>query len=141
MEKLGGLKSLDAHAICLQGVSTGDNDRLTRNFFELAHPRGRWRFFQSVAEGTKPYGDQFDRRSSSVASSASVRPAVRGEAAWGKTGIIFGQMRHLPYGVYTGEWYSNSAPVMIPVGDRQDLISIWAFVNSGGFLEALRKIN
>jgi hypothetical protein len=142
MERLGLSGLLDAHAMCLQGISTGDSDRLTRIFSEVGTRGKRWRYYQRVPDGVKPYsGMEMIVDHSSLRGADAVNPAIRGEGAWGKYGIIFGQMRHLPYGIYTGERYSNSSPVMVPVDDDHKLTALWAFVEGGAFLQALRKIN
>ena len=145
MVKPERLPLLSMYAMCLQGVSTGDNDRLVRAFTEKGQidRDGRWKFFQRVPEGGRLFsGLEFIVDAWTIVNPDVFTPALRGEAAWGKKGIIFGQMQHLPFGIYLGGWFSNSAPVMVPLAPEEDhLEAMWAFVSSGCFLSEMRKIN
>jgi hypothetical protein len=49
-------------------------------------------------------------------------------------------MRDLPATVYTGEKYSNTAPVII-LKDESQLDAVWQYCHTGEFTKALRAIN
>jgi hypothetical protein len=66
--------------------------------------------------------------------------AIRGSDAWGKKGVLVGQMRALPATMYSGELFSTSTPVIIP-NSEDYLPALWCFCISTEFVAEMRKIN
>ena len=127
------------YAGCFQGTSTGDNARLTRSFWEVDPLRKGTSYFQGPSLATEVFGG---RESVVFWDDVQLFPgsAVRGESAWGKKGVGIGQMTSLPATLYSGSYFANSTPVIIPEKES-DLAAIWAFCSSTEFATALRKIN
>jgi hypothetical protein len=123
---------------CFQGTSTGDNPRFVQFFWEV--PIGmEYLLFQGPSSGNEIYGG----RKTCVrwgAVNAFDGSAVRGEAAWGRNGVAIGQMNELPATIYTGQYFANTTPVIVP-HNPEDLLPVWAFCSSGEFARGLRSIN
>lgn len=95
--------------------------------------------FQGPSSGNEIYGG----RKTCVrwgAVNAFDGSAVRGEAAWGRNGVAIGQMNELPATIYTGQYFANTTPVIVP-HNPEDLLPVWAFCSSGEFARGLRSIN
>ncbi|MFQ3664419.1 MAG: hypothetical protein SNJ79_00065 [Sphingomonadaceae bacterium] len=132
--------TLADYALCLQGTSTGDNDRFLQCFWERPSLTDGWVPFQMPPDSkgqplsgatTMINWDRLSRDGS---------PAIRGEKAWGNRGMIFGKMRSLPFCGYYGHYFSNSAPVVIP-RDERNFPALWAFAASGELERQLRRLN
>jgi hypothetical protein len=130
---------LGMYAQCFQGTSPGDSDRLVRFFWELDADDG-WERFLSVPNGESPYSGRERVANWRLLESGFPGCAVRGSRAWGKNGIAIGQMSNLPAALYAGEKFSNSTPVIIP-NDEAHLPALWAFISSGEFTLAMRRLN
>ena len=126
------------YAICVQGTSTGDSARFVRKYWELSSDQ-RLTYFQGPSPTTQTYGGRED-----VVLWPEVErfegAVVRGGAAWGRRGVAIGQMRNLPATLYTGEFFADSTPVIIPKLP-QDLVAVWCFCTSQAFRDELRRIN
>lgn len=126
-------------ASCYQGASTGDSFRFIQYFWEQGGRNSLFEFLESAPPNTEAYGGK-----SWVIAWKSVEnfpaSAIRGREAWGKNGIIIGQMRDLPASLYLGGRFINTAPVIVPHKDG-DLAAVWAFCSSGEFARELRHIN
>lgn len=124
---------------CYQGISTGDNPRYLLNMQELsAFDYSLYRFMESVPDGNEHYsGKTYILKFESVKTAPT--SAMRGEKAWGKRGIIIGQMSDLPASVYMGYPFPNTSPVLSVEAKYQT--SVYAFVKTPGFADNLREIN
>lgn len=136
---LSTLKLLGTIAQCYQGTSTGDNPRFVLCFWELPGVQKPWERFQVAPEQTEHYGGR-----QHVISWREVQgnegAAIRGDQAWGRSGIAIGQMRGLPATLYRGERFSNTTPVIVP-DDEDDLTLLWHFCTSPEFFQSLRDLN
>ncbi|MFC5438617.1 Eco57I restriction-modification methylase domain-containing protein [Rhodanobacter ginsenosidimutans] len=138
LDEFAGQTLFAKYAGCFQGTSTGDNFRFVRFFWECGDLTAA-RFFQGPSNKTKPYGGR-----ESVVLWSEVEEfegvAIRGDSAWGRKGVAIGQMRNLPATLYSGHFFSNSTPVIIPK-DPEDLSAVWCFCTSVEFFDGLRAIN
>ena len=131
------LMSVVAH--CYQGTSTGDNLRFVRYFWERPISESGYRYFQSSPETTSLHGGKtniVDWPGTLLFEGS----AVRGKEAWVKRGISIGQMRRLPATIFSGGYFSNSTPTIVPHKDC-DLPALWCFCSSDEFKASLREIN
>ncbi|OIQ10571.1 Eco57I restriction-modification methylase domain-containing protein [Neomoorella thermoacetica] len=135
-----GFRVFGDYADCYQGISTGDNPRFCIKFWELPSILPGWERFQTPPEETQYYGGREHLIRWEERASIQELGAIRGKNAWGKWGIVIGKMRDLPATLYTGELFSNTAPVIIP-RKYEYLPGICAFCMSGEFTKALRAIN
>jgi len=127
-------------AACYQGTSTGDNPRLVLLFWELEQITSDWEVFLTPPASTLTYAGREQIVRWATLAGNECNPAIRGHNAWGRIGIAIGKMRDLPATVYTGEKYSNTAPVII-LKDESQLDAVWQYCHTGEFTKALRAIN
>ncbi len=137
---MGG-HALDQYAVAMQGVSTVDVNRFVVNFWEVS-AGDVWRTFHSPADATEHYGGKQqmfrweDGNGALVASGAY----IRGQAAWGKTGLAIGQMRALPATLMARSAWNTNCAALIP-NEEANLPAIWCFCSSAEYNEAVRRID
>jgi hypothetical protein len=114
-----GKTFLRTYANAWQGIATSDLPRFGRSFWELPSVKNGWVFQQSVPKST----DAFRGRESilywqdgigAMTEVCQKGASFRGQSAWGKQGVVIGQMSSLPVCLYTGEHFSNTVAVLIP---------------------------
>lgn len=126
-------------AWCYQGVSTGDSDRFIQCFWEQNRLTSWFDYLESAPSVTS----LFHGKSWIIAWNATQSfpgSAIRGREAWGRQGIILGQMSNLPASLYLGRRFPNKAPVIVP-HKASHLAALWVFCSSDVFVKELRKIN
>ncbi len=137
---LGTTTFLTRYASCYQGTSTSDNDRCIRKIWELSIIDPRWDYFAGPPERTDDFSGLTNAVNWLTIRSGITSPAIRGDKAWGKRGLIFGQMTDLPSAFFTGTKFGNSSPVLI-ADELSQLAAVASFVRSGAFLAEMRNIN
>jgi hypothetical protein len=139
---LDSLPLLEQYAVGLQGISPADYAHYGRFFWELIYFTG-WRWWQSTIDETTAFGGRElvlwwnqDLKDSVQAGSAF----IRGEVAWGKSGVVVRQMRHLPCCIYTGEAFDTNCAVIVP-HDPRHIPAVWTFCSSDEFAMTVRQID
>lgn len=146
LDPIDSRRTLARYATCYQGTSTGDAERLALGFWELpaaltwAEDDGEWRLFQGPPDRTRPWGGRETVVRMGFLSRGFASAAIRGREAWGRSGIAIGQVSALPATLYSGEFFADSTPVIVPHND-DDLGAIWAFCASPEFNKELRRLN
>ena len=133
---------LEQYASCFQGVSPADFPRYGRFFWEvdLTH---EWRFWQGTVDDTVHYGGRElvlwwnDGLRDAVEAGSAF---IRGEAAWGKSGVVVRQMRHLPCTLYAGDVFDTNCAVISP-HNEEHLLPIWTFCSSEEYSKAVRQMD
>jgi len=140
MARQEGRVRLGHIASCYQGISTGDSPRFLVHMWEIEGNRDEWAFLHGPPSCEEPYSgrDQVIRREAT--DSATATGAVRGRSAWHRRGIAVAQTGGLRPTVYTGDFFPNSVPVIVPHREC-DLEPLWRFCNSGEYERALRSRN
>lgn len=140
------LATLSKHALlgaiggCYQGTSSADNSRFQFGFWE----------FDCLAEGIEllqnspSHGALYSGREYAIAWQ-SLRDsdhgfAIRGREAWGRKGVTLAPMRTMPSAIYSGQYFTDSAPTIVP-SDPSDLPALFAFAQAGALVVELRKLN
>ena len=129
---------LSAYATATQGLKTGDDDRLSRFWWEVGWPNSRWRFMRtSVGEELRGAGCLL-----AVDWTGDGREMARrqGTAAWGRTGVAVSQMRYLPASWFAGELFDSNVAAVVPEDDR-DFAAVYAFCTSPEYPIAVRVID
>jgi hypothetical protein len=126
------------NASSFQGIKTGDDERVRRDFWELSCITKRWKYFQSTVDISKLYGglesliDWFDN-----GEGLARRQGIK---AWGKKGIMVSQMGRLPVALYLGEAFDSNASPIVPKFPS-DLPALWEFCNSSDYSHEVRKVD
>ena len=136
-------RPLGVYARSHQGVSPADLGRFGRLFWELPKLNLQWRYWQGTPDGVRSSSG----RSKILWDNAALREAVvagsayiRGREAWGRRGVVVGQMGALNSGLYTGEWFDTNVTVLIPYSDS-DLSAIFRFATSGELRRYVRMFD
>lgn len=133
---------LAAYANSLQGISTGDNPRFQRLFWEITRFED-WGFQQGPVSQTIPFGGRekvIYWESGSGELSRHEGSAIRGLQALGRCGVAITQMRELPATLFSGTFFDTNVAVILPKDDSH-LRSIWAYCSSPQFVSDVRKID
>ncbi len=143
LEERSALALLAEFADSYQGITTGDNPRFIRSFWEVGSWGGAWRSLQSTGDVTEHFVGQeqlflWDNGSGYLASSDAAR--IQGQVAWEQPGVAVRQMTELPCTVNAGSpWDMNCASV-VPK-NLANLPAIWCFCSSPEYNEAVRRID
>ena len=143
VEALQRGKLLDGYAVGLQGISSADNARFRRCFWEITGFEPIWSFLQSTPAETSPHaGRQFVLWWGDGTDLAEANPgaALRGDIAHGKRGVAVARMRSLPVTLYTGELFDDATAVVLPY-DQNQVSALWCLCSSPGFHDQIRKLN
>jgi hypothetical protein len=132
---------LEQFAYCYKGITTGDDPRFRRMFWEFPQPNKGWRFLQSTVNKCIYYGGC----ESIIWLDAMLNPLqagvyVRARQTWGEKGIAVAQMQRLPVALSLGEPFDTNTAVILP-HDSTHLPAIWCFCSSPEYIEAVRKID
>lgn len=128
-----------------QGIKTSDNPRFVRYFWELPGPGGGWRPMQSAPAETASFTGRsevaFWEDGFGVMTSVCQEGApFRGQAAWGRSGVVIAEMGGLNSTLYSGDLFDGTATVVTPYSEG-DLPALWAFCTSGELFAAVRSID
>jgi hypothetical protein len=129
---------LSVRATSYQGIKTGDDDRVRRQFWELSAISASWRFFQSTVETTRMTGGLegiIDWRDNGESLARR-----QGLAAWDKRGVMVSQMSDMPVALYYGEPFDSNASPIVPKSSN-DIPALWEFCASPGYREEIRKVD
>ncbi len=132
---------LEDYAISYKGITTGDDPKYRRSFWDFdKQPKG-FALFQSTVTGLQDFGG-----CESVvwyeAMTKPIQPGVylRASGAMGKQGLMVSQMRELPVAQFSGNPFDTNAGALIP-SDESHLPAIWCFCSSPEYNEAVRQID
>ena len=150
-ETMGHHSLLEVFATNHQGLSTGDNPRFRRSFWEVPEFGADWEPEQSTVDDHMHYGGRsgilfweegkgqlwrFGRENVDALHNVD----RRGEEAWRKLGVAIMQMRALPATLYTGEKFDTNVAAIVPRNPAH-LSAIWCFCKSPEFHAAVRRID
>jgi len=133
---------LSIYADSLQGISTGDNPRFQRLFWEVTDSQN-WAFEQGPVSQTTNFGGRekvIHWESGHGALARHEGSAVRGLQALERRGVAVTQMRELPATLFSGTFFDTNVAVILPKDDR-NLPAIWAYCSSPQFASEVRKID
>jgi len=128
----------------LTGIQTGDYPRFVVYFWEVPHTNGGpWVLYNTPAsEDLEDLGQTSLLRweGGQGALHAADGAYIRGEAAWGRAGLLVSLMRGLQVRPYSGEKFDQMAAVLLPKSAGQ-LPAITRYVASPRYLEEIRRID
>ncbi len=146
------LPLLDRYATNHQGLSTGDNPRFRRCFWEVGTDLApTWALEQSGSDESLDFSGRsgilkWENGSGELYRFGRENIAVlhnvdrRGEDAWGNEGVAVRQRGTLPVTRYTGQHFDTSVAVLLP-RKTEDLPALWTYCCSPQFSEKVREAN
>ncbi|WP_457570727.1 Eco57I restriction-modification methylase domain-containing protein [Desulfovulcanus sp.] len=132
---------LEDYAFSYKGITTGDDPKFRRTFWDFATIPSSFKFFQSTISNCSDFGG-----CESVvwfeAMTNPIQPGVyiRAREAMDKKGVMISQMRQLPVARYLGKPFDTNAGAVIPK-ESSHLPAIWCFCFSPDYNEAVRQID
>lgn len=125
-------------ATSFQGIKSGDDSKMRRNFWELQSHKSQWLKLQSTVSDTFHYGGLESLIDWSEDGFLLARR--QGLGAWKHYGLAVSQMSSLPCSLYVGQAFdSNTCPI---ITSKIDLLpSLWAYAKSGDYKAEVRKID
>jgi len=127
------------YASCHQGLTTGDDPRLKRRFWENLQMHS-WVRMQGPSQSKGIYAGRETLVYDKVASGELRVGAFRGREIWGRNGIAVDRVTSLSPSLYTGNVFHSLVPVLIPK-THDDLSAIVAFGASNTLHEVARAYN
>jgi len=131
------------HAGCFQGLTTGDDPRLKRQFWEvavIAYGFVSWERLQGPSQGKGLFSGRECLVDKRVTTGELRTGALRGREAWGKRGVAIDRVRSLSAAIYSGDFYHSLIPVIVPK-DEKYLPAILAFALSDRLRLSAREAN
>jgi hypothetical protein len=140
--ELENIALLESYAESLKGITTGDDYKYRRVFWEMPSMVFDWVFQQSTTINTQAYSGNESIIWLALMTTPYVQPGVylRAREAWGKSGVLVSQMGELPAALYLGTAFDTNAGAIIPK-DSRNLAAIWSYCSSILFNDAVREID
>ena len=130
-------------ARCFQGLTTGDDPRLKRQFSEFGptlSDSDTWIRLQGPSKGSGLFGGRENLVDGRVPKGELELGALRGREAWGRRGIAIDRVGSLSPALYCGDYYHSLIPVLVPRRDSH-LIAFAAFALSNELRNVARDAN
>jgi len=134
---------LNRHADAFKGMSTGDLNRFTHEFWELALIAAGWVRFQGTSEESTFYSGRSQILYWEEGDGEMVRQPscyVKGVKAWRHSGVFVSQMRSLAATLYRGEHFDENGAAVVP-NSEEDIPALFAFASSTAYREAVKSID
>jgi hypothetical protein len=138
-----GIGFVRDYARCYQGLTTGDDPRLKRQFweFQLDHESSAfWKKLQGPSQGKGLFGGRENLVDGRITTGELRTGALRGREAWGNHGVAIDRVASLSPALYCGDFYHSLIPVLIPKRN-DDLSAILSFAISDDLRNAARNAN
>jgi hypothetical protein len=131
-------KLLSDYANSFQGIKTGDDARLRREFWEVSLRTDRWLPMQGSVSKTK----LVDGLSGVVDMDSGGAQLARkqGLGGWARFGVSASQMRDLPASFYWGTPFDSNVSAIVP-RDPALAKAVWAYCSSPDYAIAVRRID
>ncbi|MBI4317924.1 MAG: N-6 DNA methylase [Chloroflexi bacterium] len=142
LEESGESELLARYADGLNGMHGADSPRFRLGFWEVAD-HDKWHFLQCTHTKTEHFGGRghaFYWDNNGRIHRENPNAYVKGEAVWGKLGVVVSMMRELPATLYSGNKFDISCTPIVPHNPAH-LPAIWCFCSSPGYAEAVRQID
>lgn len=126
-----------------KGSTTGDRPRFLVGFWELAQlsaSNTRW----LDSPNSESLWSGREHVTTVLVQSSQMREQLgcwlRGQELWGRLGVAVNKMRGLQPFLYAGETFDDNIGIIAP-RNRDTLLAIWAFIESGDHARAVRRID
>lgn len=134
------------------GISTGDNNRFARKFWEFEGRGEGWERIVGTVSISTPHGGRseylkWENGEGELYDFITERLGdgrqgtwIRGRGAWGRKGICASRAGAFPTTLYAGELFLDGAAVFI-ANDPSHIPAIWHFMQTTEYARAVRAIN
>ncbi|HCH6179395.1 TPA: N-6 DNA methylase [Vibrio parahaemolyticus] len=129
---------LKEHLKSVQGIKTGDDGRVRRNFWEVTVDKSKWQYYQSTVGESCFYGGL--EYVLYWADNGESLARKQGNFAWGKKGVAVSQMASLPCALYIGDKFDSNMTAIVP-HDKSKVEGIFSFAFTGEYAKEVRKID
>lgn len=124
-----------------KGITTGDDPKYRRNFWEFPEEPIDYKKYQSTITENKYFGGlEYLVWYESMTNPIQPGVYIRAKEALGKKGIMVSLMRSLLPSFYLGTPFDTNASAII-VNDMSELPSIWSYCNSPEYNTEVRRID
>jgi hypothetical protein len=132
---------LENYARSFKGITTGDDPKYRRYFWEVCSRSASFRWFQSTVKGVKHYGGcesivWFELMTKPLQSGVY----IRAREAWGQSGVSVNLMRELFTSLYSGTAFDTNCAMVVPI-NKTHLPAIWCYCSSPEYNETVRQID
>jgi hypothetical protein len=126
----------------IKGLTTGDDPRLTRCFWEFNTILPNWKKFQSTVNYSTFYGgrEHLFYWCDGKGPMRDLPGSVLRRGSWGKQGILVSLMCELPVTLFNGDAHDGNTAALI-LKNPDYLSAIWSFCSSKDFNKAVRQID
>lgn len=133
---------LAAYATSHKGVTTGDDPRARRRFWEFDAVKPIWKRMQTTIKTECLYGGLHEVMLWGDHGEANDWGGleIRGEHAWGRKAVAVNMMGELLSCMYSGVLWDQNFAVVLPKDDKH-LSAIWAFCQSPNYTHQVRQID
>lgn len=137
LTEVSSSRTLGRVASALQGIKTGDDGRLVRQFWEPTSLLTGWKTLQSTVESTSMFGGlslvvRWDDGGAGIA-------RLQGKGAWGKPGIAVSLMNEIRSAIFVGQTFDSNVSVVTPT-DQAILAGLWMYCSSPLLNQAVKEI-
>lgn len=129
---------LGSYAKSVQGIKTGDDGRVRRNYWEVSTIGSNWVLYQSTFPSTRFYGGL--EYVIFWADKGEGLARRQGNRAWNFKGLAVSQMSSLPSAIYLGSKYDSNMTAIVPLKE-ENFESLLAYGVSGEMASEVRKID
>ncbi len=132
---------LEKHARSFKGITSGDDPRYRRYFWEQTPLAAEWEYLQSTVSATTNNGGyESVVRWSEIYGKNTPGVYIRGESTWGTRGVAVTLMRTLSASLSVGVPFDTNIAVLLPKSE-EDLLPIWTFCASPDFSDLVRRLD
>ncbi len=128
------------HAGCYQGLTTADDGKWRRRFWEVACSVTDWARLQVPSRSRGLFSGREDIVNRALLDDRASGGVIRGREAWGATGVAIDRVGELARTLYSGDFFHSLIPVVI-ARKAEDRDAVAAFCLSSQFASCARKRN
>jgi len=136
---------LSKYASAPRGLSTGDDKKFLRRFWEFADISFQWSYFlgppdvSGAVEGRETLV-RWEQGNGELVNNPSPGTRVQGSAAWHENGVLVSLIGPFPVTTSYGEIHAQSTAVLLPKHERH-LSALWAYCTSDDFARQVSMLD
>ena len=125
------------------GLTTGDSERMQRQFWESSRFAAAWIPFCTAPNACMEFAGRsrvllWNGGTGAIDELLGARKD--GQGAWKQFGVLVRQMRELSPTIYSGDAFDNNTAAIVPK-NSEHLLPIWTYVSSPEYQKAIRRID